>query len=162
MSCLLFADDTVLLAESENQLQRFVNEFVTVCGRRGLKLNVGKSKVMRASENDEQALRVCMSGESMEEVSDFRYLGVDISANGRLETELNHRLTEARKSAGVLNNMWRNRGIGIEVKRRMYEGIVVPTVLYGSEAWTWSKNARPTHIRTNQCTCGHAESTTKE
>ena len=48
-----------------------------------------------------------MSGESMEEVSDFRYLGVDISANGRLETELNHRLTEARKSAGVLNNIWK-------------------------------------------------------
>ena len=53
---------------------------------------------------------------------------------------MNHRVTEARKSAGVLNNMWRNRGIGMEVKRRMYEGIVVPTVLYGSEAWTWSKN----------------------
>ena len=76
----------------------------------------------------------------MEEVSDFKYLGAEISANDSIEMELNHRITEARKSAGVLDRMWKNRGIGIAVKKRMYEGIVIPTVLYGSEAWTWSKN----------------------
>jgi len=76
VSCLLFADDTVLIAESSEQLQRFVNEFVTVCNRRGLKLNVAKSKVMEARDGAIGDIAISMKGEIMEEVKDFRYLGV--------------------------------------------------------------------------------------
>ena len=111
-----------------------------MCERRGLKLNVGKSKVMKTSARSNEQMKICMKGVEMEEVNDFKYLGVEISANGSMEVKLNHRITEARKSAGVLDRMWKNRGVGMEVKKRMYEGIVIPTVLYGSEAWTWSKN----------------------
>lgn len=138
VSCLLFADDTVLTAESEEQLQMFVNEFLSVCERRGLKLNVGKSKVMSTCDANEGELVIKMKDERMEEVKDFKYLGVEISANGGIECELEHRVTEARKSAGMLDRMWKNRGVSMEVKKRMYDSIVIPTVLYGSEAWTWS------------------------
>ena len=138
VSCLLFADDTVLIAESEEQLQAFVNEFVIVCERRGLKLNVGKSKVMSTGGANEGELVVNMKNETMEEVRDFKYLGVEISATGGIECELKHRVTEARKSAGMLERMWKNRGVSMEVKRRMYDSIVIPTALYASEAWTWS------------------------
>ena len=143
VSCLLFADDTVILAESEVQLQHFVKQFVVVCDRRGLKLNVGKSKVMKTSDENGIVgtgdLLVEMKGDMMEEVSDFLYLGAKVSKDGGMEKELNHRITQARKSAGALGGMWNNRGVSIEVKRRMYESIVVPTVLYGSETWTWSR-----------------------
>ena len=46
---LLFADDTALVADSENKLCRLVSEFGRVCERRKLRVNVGKSKVMRCS-----------------------------------------------------------------------------------------------------------------
>ena len=46
MVACLFVDDTVLLAESEGELQRLVDEFYNVCGRRKLRVNVGRSKVM--------------------------------------------------------------------------------------------------------------------
>ncbi len=52
----LFADDTVLLAESEGGLQRVVNEFYSVCKRRKLKMNVGKSKVMVSERREGEVI----------------------------------------------------------------------------------------------------------
>ncbi len=52
----LFADDTVLLAESEGDLQRVVNEFYSVCKRRKLKVNAGKSKVMVSERREEEVV----------------------------------------------------------------------------------------------------------
>ena len=54
VSGLLFADDTTLMAESENNLQRYVSAFVRVCERRKLKINVGTSKVMKMSDTGEK------------------------------------------------------------------------------------------------------------
>ena len=140
VSSLLFADDTTLIAESENNLQRYVSALVRVCGRRKLKINVGKSKVMKMSDTDEKgnlSIKVKEDQEVMEEVDTFRYLGVDFASNGRMDAELNHRSMEVRKCAGVLKSVWKNRNVSMETKRGMYEGIVVPTALYGSEAGCW-------------------------
>ena len=52
-----------------------------------------------------------------------------------MNAELNHRSMEVRKCAGVLKSVWKNRNVSMKTKRSMYEGIVVPTALYGSEAW---------------------------
>ena len=101
MSGLLFADDTTLMAESESNLQRYVR----VCERRKLKINVGKSKVMKISDTDEKGnLGIKVKQEVMEEVDTFRYMGVDFASNGRMSAELNHRSMEVRKCAGVRRN----------------------------------------------------------
>ena len=55
--------------------------------------------------------------------------------HGRMDAEFNHKNVEVRKSADVLKSVWKNRNVSMETKRGMYEGIVVPTALYGSEAW---------------------------
>ena len=76
VSGLLFADDTTLMTESENNLQRFVR----VCERKKLKINVGKSKVMKMSDTGVKGnLRIKVEEEVMEEVDTFRYLGVDFA-----------------------------------------------------------------------------------
>ena len=105
---LLFADDTTLMAESESNLQRYVSAFVRVCERRKLKINVGKSKVMKMSDTGEKGnLRIKVKEEHMDEVDTFQYLGVDFASNGRMDAELNHRSMEVRKCAGVLKSvMW--------------------------------------------------------
>ena len=89
VSSLLFADDAVLIADSEECLQRMVNEMGVVCGRRKLKVNVNKSKVMKVSKSGEYgALNVQLNGENLEELDCFRYLGVDLSSDGsRVETQ---------------------------------------------------------------------------
>ena len=83
VSGLLFADDTTLMAESENNLQRYVSAFARVCERRKLKINVGKSKVMKMSDTGEKGnLIIKVKEEVMEEVDTFRYLGVDFASKG--------------------------------------------------------------------------------
>ena len=73
---LLFADDTALVADSEEKLRRLVSEFGRVCERRKLRVNVGKSKVMRCSRyNNGDRMHVMINGEPLEEVDCFKYLG---------------------------------------------------------------------------------------
>merc|ERR1712071_700996 len=97
----LFADDTVLFAESEQELQRLVNEFYDVCKRRKLKVNGGKSKVMvferretevidfdrqyRIRLENECKCNISMGGgERLEEVSEFKYLGTVLCKYGSM------------------------------------------------------------------------------
>ena len=68
------ADDAVLTAESEECLQRMVNEIGVMCGRRKLQVNVNKGKVTKVSEAMEY-------GEKMEELNCFRNLGVDLRSD---------------------------------------------------------------------------------
>ena len=66
---LLFADDTVVVADSERKLYQLVIEFGRVCERRKLRVNVGKSKVMRCTRSEDGArLNVMLNGEALEEV----------------------------------------------------------------------------------------------
>ena len=70
---LLFADDTVVVADSESKLCQLVTEFGRVCERRKLRVNVGKSKVMRCTRNEDGArLNVMLNGEALEEVDQFK------------------------------------------------------------------------------------------
>ena len=76
---MLFADDTALVADSEDKLQKIVEEFDRVCVRRKLKINVNKSKVMRCSRREDgRRMNVCLNGERLEEVDNFKYLGSQI------------------------------------------------------------------------------------
>ena len=88
---LLFADDTVVVADSERKLCQLVTEFGRVCERRKLRVNVGKSKVMRCTRNEDGAiLNVMLNGEALEEVDQFKYLGSVIAANGGVEADVRH------------------------------------------------------------------------
>ncbi len=94
----LYADDTVLLAESERMLQRIVDEFDRVCKRRKLKVNAGKSKVMVFETAREQTInfakpyrmgsevilgcKMWLGKERMEEVNEFKYLGTILCKYG--------------------------------------------------------------------------------
>ena len=73
---LLFADGTALVADSEEKFCRLVSEFGRVCEKRTLRVNVGKSKVMRYSRyGNGDRMHVILKGEPLEEVDCFKYLG---------------------------------------------------------------------------------------
>ena len=84
---LLFADDTVVVADSERKLCQLVTEFGRVCERRKLQVNVGKSKVMRCTKSEDGArLNVMLNGEALEEVDQFKYLGSVIEEHNDIKT----------------------------------------------------------------------------
>ena len=136
MNQLLFADDTVVVADSEEKLCQLVTEFGRVCKRRKLRVNVGKSKVMRCTNREDgNRLNVTLDGEVLEEVDQFKYLGSVIAADGGVEADVRHRVNEGCKVLGAIKGVMKNRGLGMDVKKVLYEKVIVPTVMYGSELW---------------------------
>ena len=140
---LLFADDTALVAESEEDLKRLVQEFGRVCKRRKLKVNVGKSKVMRCSRvRDGRRMSIVLDGEQLEEVSSFKYLGSKVAVDGKIGEEVSARVNEVSKVLGGMKTMFNCRSLRMDVKRRLYEGVAVPTALYGAETWNMGQRER--------------------
>ena len=136
---VLYADDTVLVAETGGHLQRIVSEFERACDGMGLKINVGKSKVLMVKKGEMGSCeKVRVSGEEMQEMDKFNYLGVMISTDGGMGEEVAHRVLEGRKVCGTMAKLWKENMISRGVKRELYERLVILTVVYGSETWSLS------------------------
>ena len=66
----------------------------------------------------------------------FKYLGSQVVADGGCERDVvEHRMNEEYKAWGALKSVLINRGLGINTKKCVYEGVSAPTALYGAEAW---------------------------
>ncbi len=140
---LLFADDTALVAGSEEDLKRLVEEFGSVCAGRKLRVNVGKSKVVRyAMEGGGDRLDVRLDGEMLEEVENFKYFGSHVAVCGRVNVEVCYRVKEISKCMGGMKSVSCCRVLGMNAKRRLYEVVVVPTALYGAETWNVRESKR--------------------
>ena len=88
---LLFADDTALVADSE-KLCRLLNKFGRACVRRKLRVNVGKSEILRYGNGGR--MHVILNGEPLEEVDCFKYLWSQVAADGGCVREVVHRTNE--------------------------------------------------------------------
>ena len=109
---LMFAGDAVLLDDSEEKLERLVQEFGSVCRRRKLMVNETKSKFKNMRKNEEEnGVNINLNDRRMEEVEIYRYLGMNISSDGGIGEEVNHRITEAKKAWGALKYVWKKRHI---------------------------------------------------
>ena len=88
---LLFADDTALVAGSEEKLCRLASDYGRVCERRKLRVDVAKSKVMRCSRYDNWGrMHVILNGEPLQEVDCSKYLGSQVAADGGCERGVLH------------------------------------------------------------------------
>ena len=124
------------MAESAEQLQCLALEFRRVCERRKLRVNVDKSKVMCVGDIVEPSLmNIMLNGERMEVVNSFKYLGSCFSSDGGVKEDVSMRVGEGMKTFGAMKRMWSGRSVTVRVKRELYERIVGPTIIYGSESW---------------------------
>ena len=71
----------------------------------------------------------------MEAVTSFKYLGSCFSSDGGVKEDVSMRVGEGMRTFGAMKRMWNGRSVSLRVKRELYERIVVPTVMYGSESW---------------------------
>ena len=76
-----------------------------------------------------------LNGEPLKEVDCFKYLGSQVAANGGCERDVAHRMNEGYRAWEALKSVLSNRGLRINAKKCLYEGVIVPTALYGAEAW---------------------------
>ena len=114
------------MADSEEKLCRLVNEFGRICERRKLRVNLGKSKVMRCSRYGNWGrMHVIQNGEGIEEVYCFKYLWSQVAADGGCERDVVQRINERYRAWEALERVLRNRGLGIKVKKCLYEGVIL-------------------------------------
>ena len=119
---LRYADDTTLMAESEEELKSFLMKVKGKSGKAGLKLNIQKTKIMASSPNTSWQT----DGETMETVSDFIFLGSTITADDDCSHEIKRCLILGRKAMTNLDSILKSRDITLPTKVRLVKAMVFP------------------------------------
>ena len=132
---LRYADDTTLMAESEEELKSFLMKVKEESEKFGLKLNIQKTKIMASGPITSWQI----DGETVETVSDFIFWGSKITADGDCSHEIKRRLLLGRKVMTNLDSILKSRDITLPTKVRLVKAMVFPVVMYGCESWTVKK-----------------------
>ena len=132
---LRYADDTTLMAESEEQLKSLLMKVKEESEEVGLKLNIQKTKIMASGPITSWEIY----GETVETVSDFIFGGSKITEDGHCNHEIKRCLLLRRKVMTKLDSILKIRDITLPTKVRVFKAIVFPVVMYGCESWTVKK-----------------------
>ena len=135
---LRYADDTTLMAESEEELNSLLIKVKEESEKVGLKLTIQKTKIMASGPITSWLI----DGERVETVSDFILGGSKITADGDCSHEIKRRLLLGRKVMINLNSIFKSRDITLPTKVRLVKAMVFPVVTYGCESWTVKKAER--------------------
>ena len=132
---LRYADDTSLMAESEEELKSLLMKVKEESEKVGLKLNIQKTKIVASSPITSWQI----DGKTVETVRDFIFLGSKITADGDCSHEIKTCLLLGRKAMSNLDSILKSRDITLPTKVHLVKAMVFPVVTYGCESWTIKK-----------------------
>ena len=144
-----YADDTSLMAESEEELKSRLMKVKEESEKVGLKLNIHKTKIMASGPITSWEI----DGEIVERVSDFIFGGSKITTDGDCSHEINRRFLLGRKVMTNLDSIFKSRDITLPTKVHLVKGMVFPVVMYGYESWT-AKKAEHQELMVLNCGVG--------
>ena len=121
------ADDTTLMAESEEELKSLLMKVKEESEKVGLKLNIQKTKIMASGPINSWQI----DGETVETVADFIFLGSKIATDGDCSHEIKRRLLLGRKVMISLDSIFKSRDIALPTKVHLVKAMVFPVVMYG-------------------------------
>ena len=125
ISNLRYADNTTLMAESEEELKSLLMKVKEASENGGLKLNIQKTKIMASSPITSWQI----DGETVETVADFIFLGSKITADGDCSHEIKRRLLLGRKVMTNLDSILKSRDITLSTKVHAVKAMVFPVVM---------------------------------
>ena len=123
------------MAESEEELKSLLMKVKEESEKVGLKLNIQKTKIMASSPITSWEI----NGETVETVSDFIFLGSNITVDGDCSHEIKRPLLLERKVMTNLGSIFKSRDITLPTKVHLVKAMVLPVVIYGCESWTVKK-----------------------
>ena len=135
---LRYADDTTLMAESEEELKSLLMKVKVESEKVDLKLNIQKTKIMASGP----ATSWEIDGETVETVLDFIFLGSKITTDGDCRHEIKRCLLLGRKVMTNLDSVFKSRDITFPIKVCLVKAMVFTVVMYGYESWTVKKAER--------------------
>ena len=130
-----FADDTILTAESKEELKSLLMKVKEKSEKVGLKLNIQKTNMMASGSITSWEI----DGETMERVGDFRFGGSKITSDGDYSHEIKRCLLLGRKVMTNLDSILKSGDITLPTKVHPVKAMVFPVVMYGCESWTIKK-----------------------
>ena len=142
---LRYADDTTLMAESEEELKSLLMKVKEETEKVGLKLTIQKTKIMASGPTTSWEI----DGET---ASDFIFWGSRITADGDCSHEIKRRLLLGRKVMTNLDSIFKSRDITLPTKVRLVKAMVFPVIMCGCESWT-VKTAERRRIDTFELWC---------
>ena len=132
---LRYADDTTLMAQSEEELKSLLMKVKEESEKIGLKLNIQKTKIMASGPITSQET----DGETVETVSDFMFGGSKITVDGDCSHEIKRCLLLRRKVMTNPDSILNGRDISLSPKVCLVKAMVFPVVMYGCESWAIEK-----------------------
>ena len=132
---LRYADNTTLIAESEEELKSLLMKVKEESEKIGLKLNVQKTKIMASGPITSWQI----DGETMETVTDFIFQGSKITADGDCSHEIKRHLLLGRKAMTNLDSILKTKNVILPTKAHLVKAMAFPIVMYGCESWTIKK-----------------------
>jgi len=132
---LRYADNTTLIAESEEELKSLLMKVKEESEKIGLKLNVQKTKIMASGPITSWQI----DGETMETVITFIFQGSKITADGDCSHEIKRHLLLGRKAMTNLDSILKTKDIILPTKAHLVKAMAFPIIMYGCESWTIKK-----------------------
>ena len=133
---LRYADDTTLMAESEEELKSILMKVKEESDKVGLKLNIQKTKIMASGPITSWQI----DGETVQTVRDFIFMGSKIPADGDCSHEIKRHLLLGRKAMTNLDSILKSRDITLPTKVHLVKAMVFPVVMYGCESWDYKES----------------------
>jgi hypothetical protein len=152
---LVYADDIVLIANTAAKLQQAVTEWTETLKEKGMSVNTAKTKVMQVGRTEEQISNVSImcNGVQLEQVQSFEYLGTVFHQCGKIHLETLNRVKKTNNAYFQLcNTIFGKREIETKTKLQVYNTVLEPILLYGSESWP-SRGAEVSKITAAEMKC---------
>ena len=133
---MLYADDTIILAESPDELQIALNAVHEYCNTWHLTVNASKTKIVIFSRGKIRKTPHFTYGHaSVDVVHDFVYLGVQFNYNGTFKKAISRQVTQARKALYSMLTKAQKMQLSADIQCHLFDHLVLPILLYGSEIW---------------------------
>ena len=146
---LRYADDTTLMAESEEELKNLLMKVKEQSEKAGLNLNIQKTNIMATSPITSWQIE----GEKVEAVTDFIFLGSKITSDGDCSHEIKNHLFLGRKTMMNLDSILKSKDFTLPTKVHIVKAIIFPVVMYRWESWT-IKEAECQELMFSNCGAG--------
>ena len=134
-----YADDTALVADSNENLQQIVNKVKQESDEKGLNMNVSKTKTMVVSKTEDKKANIFVEGKELEQVKTSKYLGQTIDENGKCEDEVRQRIAKPKSTFLRMKKIFSSRDITLHLKLKLVKCYIMPIMSYAAETWTMYK-----------------------
>ena len=136
INCLMYADDLVLISLTASGLQKQLNELDEYCKKWFLSVNISKTKVMQISKTKiTDNIPFKFDGKVLEYTDKYKYLGIQISSDGAMKSAQINIKHRALKAIYKLRSTLLNCDINPRLCLKLFDQIIKPVTLYGSEIW---------------------------